>query len=309
MKAKHIKMQISRKINDWLESIDDKPLQELLRPNIIVTGGCIVSMLLGQEPNDFDIYLRTKEVTKKLAEYYVKKFQANPPQRFKGQSDQVVKITVIDKNDRIMVVVKSSGIGGEGGNENYQFFEQVPGDVDQTEFIENVTEDAKETQKADHDKKSKYRPMFLTTNAITLSHKLQVVLRFWGEPEKIHKTYDFVHCTCYWDSGTKELVLPGAALESILTKDLRYMSQSLYPVCALVRVRKFLKRDWHINAGQLLKIAWDINRLDLSEIDVLEDQLVGVDTAYFLQLISALREKNSKEVDATYLGELVDKLF
>jgi hypothetical protein len=104
-------------------------------------------------------------------------------------------------------------------------------------------------------------------------------------------------------------VLKQDALEAILAKDLKYLGQSRYPICAMIRTRKFIKRGWNINAGQYLKIAWDIAKLDLNSIQVLEDQLVGVDTAYFTQLIDMLRERDKDRVDSNYLMEIIDKIF
>lgn len=49
--------------------------------------------------------------------------------------------------------------------------------------------------------------------------------------------------------------------------------------------------------------------LDLNNIDVLEEQLTGVDVAYFLEVISALRERDDKRVDNAYLVELIDRIF
>ena len=308
MKAKWARLGISRKVNDWLESIDDAPLRELVSENVIVTGGCIVSMLLGEKVNDFDLYLRTRECAKRLAEYYVAKFKANPPQRFKNDPSKLVDISVKECDDRIKIVVKSSGIASESGSDDYRYFEQQPGSEDQSDFVEAVTTDAVEATEADKGK-PKYRPVFLSANAITLSHGIQIIIRFFGEPETIHTSYDFVHCTCHWDSKTRALTLPPGALESMLAKDLRYLGQSKYPICAMVRVRKFLKRGWHITAGQLLKIAWDISKLDMTSIAVLEDQLIGVDSAYFAQLLHYLREKNPENVDGAYLMEVIDKVF
>src|SRR3546814_939057 len=52
-----------------------------------------------------------------------------------------------------------------------------------------------------------YRPVFMSTNAITLSDKIQIVLRFYGEADAIHENYDFVHCTNYWTSKDANLTL------------------------------------------------------------------------------------------------------
>ena len=119
---------------------------------------------------------------------------------------------------------------------------------------------------------------------------------------------DFVHCTNYWTSWNNELVLNPAALESILSKELRYVG-SKYPICSLVRLRKFIARGWRINAGQILKMAMQVSELDLTDIDVLEDQLTGVDTSYFVQLIKGLRDKDPDKVDHAYLVEIIDRMF
>jgi hypothetical protein len=50
---------------------------------------------------------------------------------------------------------------------------------------------------------------------------LQIVLRFSGNVTQIHKTFDFVHATNYF-TFEEGLVTNVAALESILTKSLRY---------------------------------------------------------------------------------------
>jgi len=50
------------------------------------------------------------------------------------------------------------------------------------------------------------------------------------------------------------------------------------------------------------------NELDLFNIDVLEDQLVGVDSAYFMQVIRLVRE-NPEKMNAAYLIEIIDRIF
>jgi len=75
MKAKTIRMILRKKVNAWLDSIEDEELRKACQREAIVTGGSIASMLLGEEVNDFDIYFRTKETVKRVADYYVAKFQ------------------------------------------------------------------------------------------------------------------------------------------------------------------------------------------------------------------------------------------
>lgn len=296
-----------------MKHVDSEPLRELIKRDAIVTGGAIASMLLNEQPNDFDFYFKTLETTKKVAEYYVERFKLNPPSRFKASGSMVDIRVIVEGNDRVKVVVKSQGVAGESGAEGYQYFEQVGDPSEPHEFVENVANDA-----ADADAKTaddgtplaKYRPVFLTTNAITLSDRVQIVVRFWGEVAAIHKNYDFVHCTCAWDGATGDLTLPHAALLSLLNKRLKYLS-SRYPLCSLIRTRKFIKAGWHIDAGQFVKMAWEVGKLKLDDVTVLEDQMIGVDSAYFVEVIRLLKSESAgdKPIDSAYLMEVIDKVF
>lgn len=160
--------------------------------------------------------------------------------------------------------------------------------------------------------KPRYRPVFMTSNAITLSDKIQLVIRFYGPPREIHSNYDFVHCMCYWTSDDGELVLPNESLQAILARELVYKG-SKYPIASIIRTRKFIQRGWVINAGQYLKMCMQISELDLKNPAVLEDQLIGVDFAYFQQIINYLRERKERdkdfEITAAYITEIVDKIF
>lgn len=162
------------------------------------------------------------------------------------------------------------------------------------------------------DEEGLYTAIYMSSNAITLSDKIQLVCRFYGNPEEIHANYDYVHCTCYWKSWDDELVTSKEALVSILTKELRYVG-SKYPLCSLIRMRKFIQRGWMINAGQILKMVMQLNALDLTDLKILEDQLVGVDSAYFAQVIQQLSDKQaelgSPNIDHTYLMTIIDRIF
>lgn len=74
MKDSTIRSVLRKKINEWLETVDNQELKEEIKENLIVTGGAIPSMLLNEKVNDYDFYFKTKGTTKKVAEYYVKVF-------------------------------------------------------------------------------------------------------------------------------------------------------------------------------------------------------------------------------------------
>ena len=314
MNRKIIRSVLKNKLNAWASSIDDENVRDLVKQNTIITGGCITSMLIKEQINDFDIYFKNKETVLAVASYYVNKFKEL--HKHKGSSSKISNFNVVEKGERIQILIKSAGVASESDNqEKYEYFEGRP-DFEGEEYLSNTVEALESADNVngdiENDDKPKFRPVFLTDNAITLSDKIQIVIRFYGEPKEIHKNYDYIHCTNYWTSHDNDLVLHQSALESILSKQL-YYSGSLYPVCSLIRMRKFMNRGWHINAGQILKMCFQISSLDLSDVKVLEDQLVGVDTAYFVQLIKTLEKEKEKNpefnLDMPYLVSLIDKLF
>jgi hypothetical protein len=153
-----------------------------------------------------------------------------------------------------------------------------------------------------------YTTVYFSSNAITLTGKVQIVVRFYGEPGEIHANYDFVHCTCYWSSWDEKLVTPVEALNAIMGKELVYVG-SKYPLCSLIRIRKFIARGWTIGAGQMLKIVIQLQALDLFDIKILQDQLVGVDSAYFARVIQELKKSGKERVGAPYLLEIIDRMY
>jgi len=293
MQRKTIRKILNKKFNSWLDSIEDNAVKDLIKKNTIISGGCITSMLLNEKIKDFDVYFSNKETAKSVANYYVNSF---------NQKTSTRKAEVKETEDgRIKVFIKSAGVAAENEELLQESFEDV--------YDALVEEEKPEENK---EEKKDYRPIFLTSNAITLSNKIQIVIRFYGNPEEIHFNYDFIHCKNYWTSKDNDLVLKSEALESILTKTLIYQG-SKYPLCSVIRTRKFLQRGWHINAGQYLKMLFQVSELDLTNINVLEDQLVGVDSAYFNMLINALKSQieGNKDFKITsgYVSEIVDRIF
>ena len=311
LKAKTIKSILRRKTDDWLATIDDEALRDTCKKEAIVTGGSIASMLLGEDVNDFDIYFRTKATVKAVADYYVRKFV----EQRKARGGVEVPIFVeeckaVDGAERIRIVVKSAGVEGEAQREDYQYFESQP-DHDAGQYVNEAFDPLADVEAlADQvaDDEPKYTPVFLSANAISLRGKVQLILRFYGDPDEIHQSYDFAHCMNYWESGRSHLELRPAALEALLSRTLVY-SGSKYPFCSIIRSRKFVERGWRINAGQYLKMAMQVSSLDFTDHAVLEEQLTGVDVAYFAEVIEKIKEKDPERVDSTYLIEIIDRMF
>jgi len=345
---KHNISRLFKKVHgDWLASITDPNVQYAVRHNTIISGGSIASLLLGEKVNDFDVYFTDFESAKKVAEYYIKRFiELNPTTKIKpklAEKDLEAK--------RVKIYVKSIGFCSEKGDAGYQYFESLP-DGEGEDFMDRAmagedvegdsgefedggvvgatvqdiykeiisSADETDSEKLDNEsvldplfqQKQKFRPVFMTSNAITLSDNIQIVTRFYGTPDEIHANYDFTHCTNYWTSDNGNLVLRPDAMEALLARELRYQG-SKYPLCSVIRTRKFLRRNWIINAGQYLKMCFQLSELNLKDPVVLEDQLTGVDTAYFMQLIERckkdLKHNPATQINSAYIVSLVDRMF
>lgn len=269
-------------MNDWLESISDEYLRKDVKKNILVSGGCITSLFQGLPVNDYDVYIQDMDVLIRLANYYYpgKVLDGRKRQEYlngldssysieENMSEVAVRLKTL-KEDQVKLNINSVGV--------------------KKEVVEG----------------KKYQVAFCSQNAISLTDDLQIVLRFNGNVEQIHKTFDFVHATNFF-TFEDGLVTNVAALESILTKTLRYQG-SLYPLTSVIRMKKFIQRGWTVNAGEILKMLFQVSELNLKSLEVLEEQLIGVDVAYFALLIAILRD--TKEVyTAHHLTALIDKVF
>lgn len=311
MNSKGIKKHLNRKVDDWIETIEDEEVKNLVKRNAIITGGAIVSLLNGEKPNDYDVYFKNYDTVLAVANYYAKKWNDMHPEKKRVQ----IKEEVLCGEKRITCFIESEGIASEDDengidDDSEPLYDGEPYVDEDDEKTVEYTDSNGETHVVDV--KPRYRPRYFTTNAISLSNKIQIVIRFYGKVEDIHKNYDFAHCTCSYDYYENNLNLPTKALECIINKELYYIG-SKYPLCSIIRTRKFLSRGWHINAGQYVKMALQLNELDLKDFDTFRDQLIGVDSAYFSVIVDAISKKKESdknfELDNQYLFEVINRVF
>jgi hypothetical protein len=325
MQEKTMEQMLSKKLNNWLGTITDDKLRKRMRDGVVVTGGCFTSMIQNEAPNDYDCYFNTKELAYDVASYYVNVWNeekkqipkvmvldgANPSREILEYYD--IKDTLDSKAvmisncspERIKIIIPSSGVVGDldDVNVNEEMGMSVENAIAELDEVDANKEIEKE--------KRPYFPVFISSNAITLSNGVQIVVRFYGEPDEIHETYDFVHTKAYF-TFKSGVVVPREVYEAVINKVLKYTG-SKYPLCSIFRMRKFIKRGWSINAGQILKMAMQLNDLDLKDINVLEDQLIGVDSIYFMRLIDMFRKQKDNnpdfELTPNYIVSIIDKIF
>lgn len=294
MQKKTINKIIESKMDSWLKSLPEALAAEV-KPNILISGGCVASLFLKEPVNDYDIYIKDIDVLRKLARHYL-------------YSKNIVSFDGRQKEFYLDEMEKESGNTARYGmdlSEQAVFFHAlkpdqiklgVPGAGARFELEENEIE-----------KKDLYKLVFVSRNAISLSNEIQIVTRFSGDNEAIHRNFDFIHATNYWTYDTK-LVTNLKAVESLLTKQLRYQG-SLYPLTSVIRMKKFILRGWKISAGEILKILYQTSKLNLDDPVVLEDQLVGVDIAYFSDLIKVLNSVTPEERTPDFFIMAIDKIF
>ena len=302
---KAIKAICRNKIDDlckWIAK-KDKELAEDLKRHCFVSGGAITSLLQGDQPNDFDIYIDDIGTLHKVCVFYTNQWNEN----HKTQKEfNVVKHIITDNNElsdsydqnlnviydvreSVEVQVRSSGIVKDD-------------DIEDQDEIDNVKEEHKE----------KYIIKCITSNALSLSDDVQIICRFCGKPEEIFKNYDFIHTMQAYIRSTDNLLLNTKSLVSIMAKRLEYQG-SLFPICSLFRLRKFLSRGWSISSMEILKIAYQISKLDLDDVNVLKDALTGCDYYYMISFIEALQEWRENnpgiEFNSEYMFKLIEEVF
>lgn len=291
MQLKTIRKIISNKMIEWLDTIDNNQLKLQTKDSLIVTGGCITSLLLDEDVNDFDVYLSDKDTAKALAQYYTQTEQG---------------LYLLDGDD---MAGNLKAMGLQETDINNKHIKGIilknlqPGRI-KIAFLNEHGITLRKINDLKNDRS--YRGKCFSPNAISLTDKLQIVLRFYGDPAEIHKNYDFVHATNYF-TFKDGLVLNQPALESILTKQLRYTG-SLYPVTSVMRMKKFVQRGWKITAGEILKILYQISKLDLDNYAILEEQLAGVDVMYFSKLLDEIR-KTDAPLTEEFLFNAIDRVF
>lgn len=292
MQIKTVRKNIENKMEDWLSTIvenpDTKNLRSRVRKNILVSGGSITSMLLNEEVNDYDVYIQDMDVLIELVKYYTNTY---PNIEVLDGRKKTKYLSHLNENQK--TIIYRIVIENLKSDQVKLYFTDKNGGY-ATDF--NINKE-----------NTGYVPLFFSPNAISLSNNIQIITRFNGDAETIHKTFDYIHATNYF-TFKEGLVTNKEALESIITKQLKYQG-SLYPLTSILRMKKFIKRNWNINAGEVLKIMFQISELNLKSPNILEDQLIGIDVAYFSKLIEILRSAPDEKITSHYLNTLIDKVF
>ena len=226
---------------ELLQDVIPSQIHAVPKSYAILTGGAIPSWLQGETPKDYDIFFTNINTLKKVMSRYA-------PILSKLLQYEVGIVEYIDT--RALPAVRF----------NIQGLKVIP---DNERIIEGT--------KVNHT--NYYRVKSVSANAISFYNGIQIVTRFYGDAKQIHSTFDFEHLKNYYQDG--HLHMDVATTLLAVDKKLVYTG-SHYPIAAMFRTLKLQKRGYHISRNQLVKIMLDIAGLNLTNPEVLEDQLGGV---------------------------------
>ena len=109
------------------------------------------------------------------------------------------------------------------------------------------------------------------------------------------------------DAGVTDIKHCTKALEAILARELIYQG-SRFPLASIFRTRKFIQRGWTLHIANYVKMAYQLNDLDLTNIHVLREQLTDVDAAYLNAIIRECA-KTPHPITCEYVCNLVDRII
>ena len=150
-------------------------------------------------------------------------------------------------------------------------------------------------------------PLFYTKSAITLKNKIQLIVKYFGNEKDVIKKFDFQHTHCYYSLYTDKLFISDEAMDCITNKKLVYTAKG-FQLSSFFRMKKFLKRGWDISFPEMLKIAYKISMLDLNDIDILDEQLVGVSTGFCTDFLDKIKQEEGKITEDSFL-DLLEEMY
>lgn len=173
----------------------------------------------------------------------------------------------------------------------------------------------KEFKSLSEKKENDLHLVFKTGNAYTyeIGHsktRMQLIQAFIGSPEEIFDKFDFSCCMGAYHFMSKEFRLHPNFLTHLAQRRLVFNTKTPYPLSSLVRVRKYIqKKGFSIDAIQLVKMALTIHSIDLSNYQVLKQQLQGVDIMLFKQLLDKLEEKKNEPYEFEEFVTWIENLY
>lgn len=102
-----------------------------------------------------------------------------------------------------------------------------------------------------------------------------IYMKYFQNVDEVLKLFDYECCKAGFDFVDNSFVTSPLFWESIATKKLIY-ANSLYPIGALIRLTKYINRGYTPDYASTLRLYRDLRTIDITNTDVLEDQIGGL---------------------------------
>lgn len=273
--------EINKLVDDNLigEVLDRVFFRRLLHQNVFVAGGALKSLLYGEEPNDYDIYFKNKEVAKLVSE--IIRLSNNLPIKFDGgESDE-------PRDENLYQVQIADCLVDMG------FDASLMMPRGQHYIIPNETMLLGD----DLEDRSDHLPRFISFHTITiLDGKVQLIFSVINEdPKEVIKNFDFKHTQIIYDVEDSTLhVNDDLVYQSLLTKKLIFTGNTLLPFSSLHRMMKFKEQGFTTNYSEELKLAMSINLCDISDVSSFIVQIMGMDIVFIHNILDDIEKVKGK---------------
>jgi hypothetical protein len=204
------------------------------------------------------------------------------------------------RNDDAAKFLASNGLMLAGGTINSIFTKREINDLDF--YLKDITKLDDVVQGLE--KEFGYKKVFTSDNAYTFRKKfrgkdleVQIITRFFGEPDFILNTFDFTIVQGLYDFQSNEFILSERFIVDCAKRELVFTNTSQYPICALYRTKKYIKRGYHITGANMVALALAIHALKIKTYADLKDQLNGIDTSMLDEITKDFDDSKSFEVN------------
>lgn len=262
--------------------------------NSFIAGGAIISISREEKIKDYDLFMVKGDSAVALFNSLMN--------RVPGGANFQLVVNKDEKNPKLeRGTLKSAVINFN--NEKVQSVE---------ELIDEFNENCKRFKPSNRN--HKVVPTYLSKNALTLNNGIQLVFRFIGEPKEVFSTFDYEHCKVYWRPNPIGLLLgtvtyEGRSQESIAKNELIYTGNTRFVLSAISRLNKFIKRGWGISPSSLLSLAVTSSKVNWSNKQELEEELLGIygiENNILKQILELCSVENKVDLDKVVqiLGEV-----
>jgi hypothetical protein len=125
-------------------------------------------------------------------------------------------------------------------------------------------------------------------------YQLIVMPDLFGDPKTIFGYYDFTVCMAAYqfrhDGKEEGFVFGDDFFKHVGQRRLVFHTGTMFPICSMLRVMKYIKKGFFITGMELLKMGLSIHSLKIETYKDLRRQLQGIDTAFLAELTDNMKE-------------------